>query len=818
VGVTAEQVPSNRLRGVPLTADELSRRPSRPPDHAAENRAILALADVMADSPQAVLDKLVELARDLCRAGSAGVSILEDEGGREVFRWHAIAGSFAVARGGAMPRDSSPCGTVLEQNAIFLFQHPERHFEYPLSVDPPMVEALLAPFHEDGRPVGTVWVIAHTPGHQFDAEDARVLKNLSRFAGTAARSLASQARARVAEKHLRETEERAAFVRRASGVGFWYCDLPFDVLEWDERVTINTFYERIHPDDREPTRRAIDQSIESREGYDTIYRTVHPQTGAERYVRAIGRTFYAADGSPTRFDGVTLDVTAQKRAELAAAEAHRRLDSALIAGEVGTFEWDVAGDRLHGDENFARMFGIELDASGSAPIAGYVVAVHPDDRERVLALVRRTVDTGCDYEAEYRVVTGGQTRWVVARGKGVRQVPDGPVVRFPGVIVDITDRKRAEEALQDADRRKDEFLATLAHELRNPLAPIRNGLQVMRLSGGQSEVIARARDMMDRQLGHMVRLVDDLLDVSRITRGKMELRRERLLLSDVVASAVETVKPAVDEAGHHLTVTVPPEPVHLDGDLTRLAQVLSNLLTNSAKYTPASGQIWLSAERTGGDVVLSVRDTGVGIPAQSQPRIFDMFSQVDRPLERSTCGLGIGLALVKGLVEMHGGSVAVASEGQGRGSTFTVRLPLPPSQPTLEPAAVDAGRAPGGPRRKILVVDDNRDSALSMAEILQMLGHEVATAHDGAEAVDTAETFRPEVVLMDVGMPGMNGFDATRTIRGRVWGKEVTIVALTGWGQEGDRAESQRAGCDGHLVKPIHVKDLEPYLVAPRRA
>ncbi len=388
----------------------------------------------------------------------------------------------------------------------------------------------------------------------------------------------------------------------------------------------------------------------------------------------------------------------------------------------------------------------------------------------------------------------------------------GRVLFVAATGTDITDRRRMEDALRAADRKKDDFIALLAHELRNPLAPIRNGLQVMRLAGGDIGAADRARAMMDRQLSHMVRLIDDLLDVSRINRNKMELRRSRVPLADVVSSAVETARPLIDAEGHDLTVELPQRPIYLDADLTRLAQVFSNLLTNSAKYTERGGCIWLSAERRGGEVAVSVRDTGIGIPAESLASIFDMFAQVDRPMERSSGGLGIGLALVKGLVEMHGGTVTVASAGQGQGSTFTVTLPIlmAPAGPALpEP---DNGQPALRPKRRILVVDDNRDGANSLAMVLRLMGNEVRTTYDGVEAVEAAEQFLPQVVLMDVGMPRLNGLDATRRIRERSWSQGMTIIALTGWGQEGDRERSHEAGCDGHLVKPVNLPDLEKLL------
>jgi PAS domain S-box-containing protein len=392
----------------------------------------------------------------------------------------------------------------------------------------------------------------------------------------------------------------------------------------------------------------------------------------------------------------------------------------------------------------------------------------------------------------------------------------GEVEAVAGTTRDITDRKTVEDALREADRKKDDFIAMLAHELRNPLAPIRNGLQVMRLAPGDASAVASARGMMERQLGHMVRLIDDLLDVSRISRNKMELQRGRVRLADIVESAVETARPQIDAERHELTVTLPGNPVYLDADLTRLAQVFGNLLTNSAKYTPRGGRIWLSAERRGDMAVVSVRDTGIGIPANSLGNIFDMFSQVNRSIERSTGGLGIGLALVKGLVEMHGGTVSAASDGEGKGSTFTVTLPVLLDQ-TEQPTTTDNGQAMAGPRRRILVVDDNRDGADSLAMMLKLMGNEVRTANDGVSAIDAAEQLQPDVILMDVGMPRLNGLDATRQIREKPWGRDVTIIALTGWGQEGDRERSRRAGCDGHLVKPVDLPDLQKLLAEIER-
>ncbi len=380
---------------------------------------------------------------------------------------------------------------------------------------------------------------------------------------------------------------------------------------------------------------------------------------------------------------------------------------------------------------------------------------------------------------------------------------------------DITDRKRDMEALQEADRRKDEFLATLAHELRNPLAPIRNGLQILRLAKDDREAEERARAMIERQVRQMVRLIDDLLDLSRISRGKVELRRERIPLETVVQNAVETSRPLIEQSGHRLTLDLPAEPLCVDADVTRIAQVVANLLNNAAKYTEPGGDIRLTVSSGESDVAISVQDNGVGIPAPMLPQIFEMFTQVDRSLERSQGGLGIGLTLVKRLVEMHGGTVEARSQGHGQGSEFVIRLPLLKAAPEDSPPPADGELAAGASgRRRILVADDNVDSAVSLTLMLEFMGNEVRTAHDGIEAVAAAAEFRPELILLDIGMPGMNGYDACREIRRQPWGQGTVIAALTGWGQDEDKRRSREAGFDQHLIKPVEPAALDRLLAS----
>jgi PAS domain S-box-containing protein len=506
------------------------------------------------------------------------------------------------------------------------------------------------------------------------------------------------------------------------------------------------------------------------------------------------------------------DVTERKRAEET---------QALLAAIVESSEDAIVSKTLDGiirswNGGAERLFGYSREEAVGQPIT-LIIPAERLDEERVI-LDRLVRGERIEHFETVRVSKNGRRLEISLTVSPVRD-RTGRIIGASKVARDITESKRTAEALRQADRRKGEFLALLAHELRNPLVPLRNGLEVMRLFPGDEVAVAKAREMMERQLGHMIRLVDDLVDVSRINSDKLELRRSRILLADVFDSAVETVRPLIDAAGQTLAVSLPEEPVALDADPTRLAQVFANLLNNSAKYTEPGGHIWMGAERRGGDVFVSVRDDGIGIPAEALPGIFDMFSQVDRSIERATGGLGIGLALVKGLVEMHGGTVTAESGGARKGTKFTVRLPVVEDhRAAVATGSRAAAQSARGLKWRILVADDSRDAADSLARVLKLIGHEVRTAHDGVEALAAAEEFRPEIILMDVGMPRLNGYETTRRIREEPWGRSVTIIAITGWGQDGDRLQSREAGCNGHLVKPVAVPELERLLFSLTRS
>jgi signal transduction histidine kinase/CheY-like chemotaxis protein len=374
----------------------------------------------------------------------------------------------------------------------------------------------------------------------------------------------------------------------------------------------------------------------------------------------------------------------------------------------------------------------------------------------------------------------------------------------------MAEARRAERELGEADRLKDEFLATLAHELRNPLAPIRTAAQLLARPRLGAAEVERASSMITRQVRHMARLLEDLLDVARITRGQLELRRERVALQSVVAAALEMARPEIDARQHVLDLLLPEEAPQLDADPVRIAQVLTNLLTNAAQYTPPGGRIRLQARLEGAECVLMVCDNGIGLRPEALARIFRSFSHQQPALERANGGLGVGLALARGLVELHGGSIVARSEGPGQGSEFVVRLPAArPARPGPGLPPADAGGAPSTAARRVLIADDNVDAAESLAILLRLAGHEVRVAHDGPCALRLAIDERPDVVVLDIGMPGMNGYEVARCLRREEWGRALRLIAVTGWGQDEDRRRALAAGFDSHLTKPFEPESLE---------
>jgi PAS domain S-box-containing protein len=514
-----------------------------------------------------------------------------------------------------------------------------------------------------------------------------------------------------------------------------------------------------------------------------------------------------ARGAVTGFAYVLRDETGRRLAERQLRESEERFR--LMADTAPVMIWIAGTDGLchYFNRPWLDFTGRSLEQEQGN---GWSEGVHPDDLASCMTTYETSFKAHRPFQMEYRLRRhDGAFRWVLDRGIP-RYDSHGAFDGYIGSCLDVTEQKEAEVSLRESDRRKSEFLATLAHELRNPLAPIRNVVEASRLTEGDAESWADAREVIERQVAQLVRLIDDLLDLSRIDRGKIELKRRRVTLGEIVHLAVETSRPAITAAHHELTVSLPEHPVVLNVDPARVSQVLSNLLNNAAKYTDPGGCVSLGARLQGNEVIVSIRDTGIGIPAEMLAGIFEPFHQVRGQRDRSQGGLGIGLTLVRSLVEMHGGSVSASSTGPGQGSEFTIRLPTvaPEVLPVGDRPAPPAHSAGAGVRRRILVADDNRDGAVTLGRLLRFLGHEVEIAHDGQAALLAVATFRPDVALLDIGMPILDGHEVARRLRSDPEQAGMLLVALTGWGRPEDHDRSRTAGFDHHLVKPVEVAEL----------
>jgi PAS domain S-box-containing protein len=674
---------------------------------------------------------------------------------------------------------------------------------------------------------------------------------------------------RQAEQTVRASEERLRLALEAGQMGVWEWNLKTNVIQWSDNLepihglapgsfggTLESFERLIFPDDRELVQGAIARALQERSSYDIEFRNVWPG-GSVHWMSGKGKVF-VENGEPIRMIGVGMDVTDRKRAE---QDSRFLADaSAALAGLVD-YESTLQKVARLAVPTFADWCAVDVLDEGDVLRRLAVAHVDPLKVDLAHEVHRRHPPDPASWQGAWNVLRTGKSTIIpeitdelltssvrdaeilrIVRELGLRSymcVPLAARGQMLGVVTFVAaesgrrytaadlavaedlahraavavENARLYQTVREADRRKDEFLALLGHELRNPLAPIRTSLHVLKLPGADAVIARRAREMMERQVEHLVRLVDDLLDVSRIMRGKVELRREPVEMATVVARAVETSQPVLDAEGHRLTVAVPPEPLWVDGDPVRLAQVVSNLLNNAAKYTERGGQVWLTAAREGGEAVVRVRDSGIGIAPQLLPRLFDMFFQAERRTKDSQGGLGIGLSLVRGIVEQHGGTVEAQSEGLGKGSEFVVRLPLLVKDEDRADQG-DANRAPPGkpaPRR-VLVVDDNVDAADSLAMLLRLQGQDVHVAYDGPSALAQAEADPPDIAFLDLGMPKMDGYELARSFRTHPTLKGVLLVALTGWGLPEDRQRTKEAGFDRHLVKPVEAAALDELL------
>jgi PAS domain S-box-containing protein len=632
--------------------------------------------------------------------------------------------------------------------------------------------------------------------------------------------LADNARAAsAAQQALAESEERLRLATDASEIAFWDVNVPEGSMIWqprlrsmfgittDEPLSLDDFYAGLHPDDRAEVARAFAAACDPQQRalYNVEYRAVGRDDGQVRWIAAKGRGLFDDTGRCARANGTAMDITSRKTTELA-------LEIALEASHTGTFHWNIQDNRLTWDDALDRLFGLR-PGEAVRSLDQFIALVHPDDRAEVIRRCERCRDRGDDFEMEFRVVyPDGSMHWLYDRGRTFLDAT-GRAKTMTGACVDITEYVRAREALKLADRQKDDFLATLAHELRNPLAPLRTGLHLLQnTKGGPSSHTEQVLGIMQRQLDHMVHLIDDLLDVARIRQGKVLLRQEPLSLHSVLEQALESVQPLLQAQDHEVVWDGVNPALRVSGDPTRLVQVMGNLLNNAAKYTPRGGRVTLrGSEATQPDMLLiEVSDTGIGIPPDMLEHVFDRFAQVHQAHAQG--GLGIGLSVVKSLVEMHGGRIVAESAGAGAGSLFRIWLPR---ADTLETVEVAASSDPGAiERHRVLIVDDNRDAAETMAMVLDMGGHEVLLAYDGQTAIEMVKRHDPAVVFLDIGMPGMNGYETAAVLRALPGAQARLLVALTGWGSAADQARSLEAGFDHHLTKPVDIGKVQHVLSA----
>ncbi|WP_288379712.1 PAS domain-containing protein [uncultured Massilia sp.] len=631
----------------------------------------------------------------------------------------------------------------------------------------------------------------------------------------------------LAEEAISRNEQRFRSLIEASTQVVWHCG-PDGSMEADSptwRAYTGQTYEEwrgfgwtdaVHPDDRAACLAHWRRCMAEGRVYEAEQR-VRALGGEYRWTAARAVPIFNEDGAIREWVGTTTDIHDRRQAELDRQRfvslAERSEDFIGMAGlDLKPFFLNQAALRLVGARSYEEAL--------NTPVQDFF---YPEDRAfiRDEFLPRVAREGHAETEIRMRHFGSGEPVWMIYTVYVIRDA-DGRPEGYATVSRDITERKLAEERLRqatvdllDANGRKTRFLATLAHELRNPLAPLRTGLDLMQLPGASQEALGRARAMMDRQLRQMVHLIDDLMDIARIDSGKIELKRERVALGTIVGAAIEGVMPMVEAAGHDLAVALPEQPLWLDADPTRLAQVLANLLTNACKYTPGGGRIALAARRDGGDAVIEVRDSGIGIPPDALESVFEMFSQVSQNIGRAQGGLGIGLALVRSLVQMHGGTITAASAGAGQGSTFTLRLPLASlaTAPAGRPDGSERGEAtPVESGLRILVADDNVDAATMLAAVLTARGHQVTLAHDGEEALARARVDSFALLILDVGMPGLSGYEVARAVRAMPHLDGALLAAHTGWGAEHDRSEALAAGFDAHLTKPAGLDEIDALL------
>jgi PAS domain S-box-containing protein len=629
----------------------------------------------------------------------------------------------------------------------------------------------------------------------------------------------------AAEAALKIATARLESTMAAAEIGTWSWDIPTNQFTADRNLAAlfglkdevelqgdpQVHRRQIHIEDLPGVVAAERAAMTSGVLASTEFRVIWAD-GSEHWMARRGKVQMDADGRAVFLSGLLIDITAQKIAEQALRASEKLYRAIGESIDFGVWVVDRSGRSVYTSESFLRLLG-KTQAQYAA--SNWSEFLHPAEYEQTVAAWREFLRSDSTWYHESRVLgTDGRYHPVLSQGVAIRG-EHGEVTGWAGINLDISRLKATEEALREADRRKDEFLATLAHELRNPLTPIRHAVKLMDGDAANESQRQWARDVIGRQLQRMALMLDDLLEVSRITQGRLELKTEVVDLASIVNTAVETAKPLIEAKQQILKITLPAQPVRIAVDPLRISQSISNVLTNAAKYTDANGNISLNVDLLPQEIAISVQDDGIGLEPQALPRVFEMFSQVKSAIDRSEGGLGIGLALVKGMIQLHGGRVEAASLGAGRGSRFTMHLPraLLVTQTAGSEAQVSQTGAPPGARRSVLVADDNRDAADTLGLLLDMDGYETTVAHGGLQALEEIRRLRPDAAILDIGMPDLNGYEVARRIREEDWGRDIFLLAITGWGHPDDVARAKAAGFNEHLTKPVDAENVVRLLI-----
>ncbi|MDQ2821089.1 MAG: PAS domain S-box protein [Pseudomonadota bacterium] len=807
----------------------------RPAWTEADRLAALHAYGILDTAPEQAFDDIVQLVGQLLGAPIVAVNLID--AGRQWFKSEIGLGVRE------MPLDDSICKFALFETERMLV--PDTLNDPRFACNPLVTSGPGLRFYAgevlrsaDGLPLGTLCVLDTVPRPegltplqsqilQTMAQQVRTQMMLRKIVAEQDQLLHEQ---RATQAALHRARERSRLATEAAGLGLWSWEPVSETVRWENEKPWEILgidpasapisarqlvAEIVHPDDAAAFAGAVAATVQRGAPLECVVRIRRPD-GELRWLDFHGAAQPARDGEPAQILGVVSDVTTRTLTAMALLESRERFENIVSQAATGVVQADAGGRVTVVNKKFCEMLGY----TRSELVGSALLDITAGDSIDVALMALGKVSagaTGVVVQQQYRR-QDGSLMWASSSISAVRS-PAGELQGIVAIVVDISHDRAVEEnlrrlaaSLSEADRRKSEFLATLAHELRNPLAPIRTGLTVLKLGGDSPEAVARIRPMMERQVAQMVRLIDDLLDVARITGGKIALKKARVDVKDVLAAAIETSMPVIDNGRHALVVHQPDGTMTIDADATRIAQVLSNLLNNAAKYTPQGGRIVVTVSQEHDQAVVTIADNGIGIPAESLAAIFVLFNQVHMSLHRAQGGLGVGLALVRQLVEMHGGTVEAASAGHGAGTTLTVRLPLAQGD-AADATTTPQMRAPHR-RLRLLVADDNVDAAQALAAMFALQGHDTRIAHSGVQALATARAFQPQVSFLDIGMPEMNGYETALAMRQLPGLEHTVLVALTGWGNDSDRDLSQQAGFDHHLTKPADTAVIHGVLDA----